>query len=99
MSVQTSVAKLERSLKWERVKMNKVAQETLRTMVYAEMRPIVEALIEKAKTGDHKTAELLFDRTFGKVKESLELSGEVKFSLSNLAAQWEEQKQLEQHAE
>ena len=60
-------------------------------MVYKEIEPIVLALIEKAKEGDHKTAELLFDRTFGKAKENLEISGEIKFSLASLAEQWEEQ--------
>ena len=87
----SSLTNHERYLKQEAAKQNKVAQQILRDLLYTEMRPIVLALIEKAKSGDHKTAELLFDRAFGKAKESLEVSGEIKFSLVSLAQQWEEQ--------
>lgn len=71
----------------------KLAMEKLRTMVYADMEDIVGSLITKAKDGDHKAADLLFDRAFGKAKENLEITGDVKFSLSSLAQQWKEQQE------
>lgn len=37
------------------------------------------------KPSDTRSLQGLFDRAFGKPKESLELSGEVKFSLADLA--------------
>lgn len=92
----SAIANHERALKWERAKQNKVAMEVLRDLVYMEMKPIALALIERAKTGDHKTAELLFDRTFGKAKENLEVDVNVKFSLVDLATKWAEQEKLKE---
>lgn len=71
--------------------------EQLRIMVRAEMIPIVWALIDKAKDGDVKAAQELFDRAFGKAKEHLEISG--KFSLTALAERWQEQKKLREAQE
>lgn len=71
--------------------------EQLRVMVRAEMIPIVWALIDKAKDGDVKAAQELFDRAFGKAKEHLEISG--KFSLTALAERWQEQKKLKEAQE
>ncbi len=88
---KSSIVNHERFIRQETAKQNRMALSVMRDLVVAEMRPIVLALIERAKTGDKGTAELLFDRTFGKVKDNLELSGDVKFSLSSLAAEWEEQ--------
>ncbi len=76
----------------------KIALDILRVKVFEKTGPIVDALISKALAGDHKTAELLFDRAFGKPKESMDV--DVKFSLSSLAHAWEEQekiKALNQH--
>jgi hypothetical protein len=87
----SAVTNHERYLKQQQAHQNRIALQSIREMVYKEIEPIVLALIEKAKEGDHKTAELLFDRTFGKAKENLEISGEIKFSLASLAEQWEEQ--------
>ena len=91
---QSSIANHERFLKQEMIKKNKIALDFLRETVYTEMKPIVLALIERAKGGDYKTAEMLWDRAFGKVKESLEV--DVKFSLSSLAQQWEDQQKARQ---
>ena len=88
----------ERHIKWETAKQNKIALDVLRGLVYVEMRPIVLALIEKAKGGDHKTAELLFDRAFGKTPASVEHTGEIKFSLTGLAQQWEDQQRVKLEA-
>ncbi len=93
----SALANHERHLRQEMVKKNKIALDFLRDAVYLEMKPIVLALIERAKSGDYKTAEMLFDRAFGKVKESLEV--DVKFSLSSLAAQWEEQQKAKQESD
>lgn len=90
------IANHERHLKWEAQKQNKIALEVLKQLVYAEVRPIVIALIDKAKGGDHKSAEVLFDRAFGKPLASVEHSGEIKFSLTSLASQWEEQQKLKE---
>lgn len=88
----SAIANHEKWIAAETKKQGKIALEALRVMVFKETVPIVAALIEKAKDGDHKTAELLFDRAFGKAKESLEV--DVRFSLVRLAEQWEEQKKL-----
>lgn len=84
----TSLANHERYLKIEVAKKNAIALNKLREMVYAEIVPIARALIEKAKEGDTRAAELLLERTLGKVKQGMEV--DVKFSLSSLAQQWEE---------
>jgi hypothetical protein len=81
--------------KWiaaETKKQAKIALDILRMKVFKEIGPIVDALIVKALEGDHKTAELLFDRAFGKAKESIGV--DVKFSLATLAEQWREQQRL-----
>ena len=89
---KSMVTNHERWIAAETKKQGQIALEALRVMVFKETVPIVAALIEKAKDGDYKTAELLFDRAFGKAKESLDVN--VQFSLVRLAAQWEEQKKL-----
>ena len=43
---------------------------------------------------DHKTIEMLLNRTFGKPKESLELGGNVKFSLLDMGRSIEEARKL-----
>lgn len=83
----------ENILRRQYAERHKIALDKIRMMVYAEIKPIVEALIGKAKDGDHKAAELLFDRTFGKAKENLAITGDVKFSLSSLAEQWKERQE------
>lgn len=88
-------AKLANNERWiaaETKKEAKIALDILRHKVFVATAPIVDALIAKALDGDHKTAELLFDRAWGKSKESLEV--DVKFSLSSLAEQWEAQQKL-----
>lgn len=85
----SSLANKERYLRQQALQEKKIALDILRAEVMKEMRPIVLALIDKAKEGDHKTAELLFDRTFGKVKDTVDVN--VQFSLSSLAQEWEEQ--------
>jgi len=43
----------------------------LRQMVLAEIQPIAEALITKAKTGDIPAIKELFDRAFGKAPQAI----------------------------
>ncbi len=93
---KSTLAKHERAIRWEAQKKNKIALDTLRALVYADMKPMVEAQILKAKEGDTKAFDSLLDRAFGKAKENLEISGDVKFSLSSLAQQWEERRKLPQ---
>ncbi|MBP9771424.1 MAG: hypothetical protein KBD16_00655 [Candidatus Pacebacteria bacterium] len=91
---KASIEKLERHLKWEAAKEKKIAQDIMTKMVLAEIRPMVEAQIQNAKDGDTKAFDTLLDRTVGTAKSTLEVTGEVKFSLSSLAQQWEEQQKL-----
>lgn len=84
----------ERWIAAETKKEAKIALDILRHKVFKETGPIVDALISKALDGDHKTAELLFDRAFGKAKESVDVN--VAFSISRLAEQWEEQQKQKQ---
>jgi co-chaperonin GroES (HSP10) len=44
---------------------------------------------------DHKAIEMLLNRTFGKAKESLDLSGEVKFSLLDMGRSIQEARKLQ----
>lgn len=81
----------ERYLKAEARQRNKVALDVLREAVYLEMAPMVRAQIDKALEGDTKAFSELMDRTYGKPKENLDITGDVKFSISSLAEQWEEQ--------
>lgn len=41
-------------------------------------KDILNALVKKAKRGDVRAAEVLFDRAYGKAKEKIEVSGGVK---------------------
>ncbi|MDO8521523.1 MAG: hypothetical protein Q7S52_05405 [bacterium] len=82
--------------KWiaaETKKEAKIALELLRHKVFKATGPIVDALIVKALDGDHKTAELLFDRAWGKAKESLDVN--VQFSLIALAERAKQLKLVE----
>jgi DNA replication initiation complex subunit (GINS family) len=62
------------------------------------MREVIEALHKQAKKGNVKAIETLLDRYYGKVKQQLDLSGEIKQTqqpdLSNLTD--EEKKQFGQ---
>jgi hypothetical protein len=89
MSSKALITNHERYLAAQTRKEAKIALDILRSKVFEKTGPIVDALIVKALDGDHKTAELLFDRAFGKAKESV--SVDVKFSLATLAEQWQEQ--------
>jgi hypothetical protein len=72
------------------------ARELLKTMVFAELGPIVNAQLDLAKghllqttkdgtiyskSPDKGAAELLFNHAIGKPKESVELIGEIKIDV------------------
>ena len=92
MSSKALLSNHEKHIAAETRKEARIALDVLRAKVFREMAPIVDALIAKALDGDHKTAELLFDRAFGKAKESTTI--DIKFSLATLAEQWQEQQKL-----
>lgn len=49
----------------------------------SEARAIIEALHKRAKKGDVRAAELLLERAYGKPKQPIEHSGEIKgFTIS-----------------
>ena len=94
MSSKALISNHERWIAAETKKEAKLALDILRLKVFKATAPIVDALILKALDGDHKTAELLFDRAFGKAKESV--SVDVKFSLATLAEQWQAQQKAKE---
>ena len=51
------------------------ALEYIRERVAEEIEPIMDALISKAKEGDISAIRDLFDRAFGKAKETIEHQG------------------------
>ena len=89
----------ERHLKWETAKEKKIAQAIMTSMVIKQIVPMVQMQIDKAKDGDTKAFDTLLDRTLGPAKATLDVTGEVKFSLSSLASQWEEQQKAKQENE
>ena len=98
---KSTIRNHERHLAWEAAKERKIAQEIMTKMVLAETRPMVQAQISKALEGDTKSFDTLMDRTIGPAKTTVEVTGDVKFSLVSLAARWEEQqkKKLEDKSE
>lgn len=58
------------------------ARRVFAGMLMAEIKPIAEALITKAKSGDVSAAKELFDRSWGKPIQSSELA-----SLDNQSAE------------
>ena len=53
--------------------------------VVAEKEPLISALIKKAKSGDVPALKEVFERVLGKVKESLDVNGQIshKFDVSD----------------
>lgn len=51
------------------------AREFIIQKVCEALEPIIDRLIEDAKKGDKESVKILFDRGFGKPKESMEISG------------------------
>ncbi len=54
------------------------AREYLSRRVEEEIAPIADNLIKKAKTGDVPAIKELFDRAWGKSKESVDITSEGK---------------------
>ena len=48
------------------------------------IKPINEALVEKAKTGDIQAIKELHDRVYGKSPQPMDLKGEVEMSILRL---------------
>jgi hypothetical protein len=57
------------------------AKAELVAMFIAEKKPIFERLIKDAKDGDPQARKELFERVWGKVKENIDLGGEIKHQL------------------
>lgn len=53
------------------------AREFIIKQVCDHLRPIIDKLIEQAEAGDKEAIKILFDRGFGKPKESVEHTGAV----------------------
>lgn len=68
---------------------HRVAKERMLYILVQEQEKIAHALVMKAKTGDVPAIKEFFDRLYGKPKESIEMSGDVQFSLKALAVQRE----------
>lgn len=45
------------------------------TITLADRRAILKAVVEQAKLGDVRAATFIFDRLYGKPKETIEMSG------------------------
>jgi hypothetical protein len=62
-----------------------IQAEQLRAFLVAEVLkekgPIVKALIEKAKAGDTQAIREVLERAIGKVKEQVELNGQLNHTL------------------
>ena len=46
--------------------------------VLEEQEPIIQALVDKGKSGDISALKEIFERVLGRVKEQMELSGQVE---------------------
>ena len=59
--------------------------EAFRTLliqrVIEEQEPIIEALIKKGKTGELAALKEIFERVLGRVKEQMEVSGQIDTEL------------------
>jgi len=53
-----------------------IFRQFLVNRIKREKKPIIDALMTKAKGGDVPALRELFDRAFGKAKESIEIFGE-----------------------
>jgi len=53
-----------------------IFRQFLANRIKREKKPLIDALMTKAKAGDVPALKELFDRAFGKAKESIELMGE-----------------------
>ena len=73
-----------KSLTTLRREADKDAREKFLAFASTQVLPIGDALVEKAKTGDIQAVKEFFDRTWGKAPQSVEISGEVTFSLRAL---------------
>lgn len=64
---------------------HRIAKERLMFLLVHEQERVANALIRKAKGGDVRAIVEFFDRLYGKSKETIDLSGNVTFSLKALA--------------
>ena len=64
---------------------HKISQERLLYLLIQEQEKIAKSLIREAKKGNVIAIREVFDRLYGKPKETIDFGGEVKFSLKSLA--------------
>ncbi len=57
------------------------AREYIAQRVADELEPIITKAIQQAKDGDQAARKELFDRAYGKAKETVEVQGEVNLKL------------------
>lgn len=75
------------SLKTLQSRADKDAREKFLAYASTNVLPVGEALVEKAKSGDVQAMKEFFDRTWGRAPQSLEVKGDIQFSLVSLLAQ------------
>lgn len=57
------------------------AREYIIRRVSEELEPIMDKAIEQAKEGDQASRKDLMDRAYGKAKETIEMTGEMKLQI------------------
>ncbi len=68
---RSSLKNHERALKWHK----KEIEEAVKQQLFADAKPITEALIQRAKEGDIAAIKESYDRMFGKVRQNIGLDG------------------------
>lgn len=67
----TSLKNIEKSLKWDKKKVDKAIEQ----LILARAKEIVEVQIEAATSGSLQAGQYLIDRTFGKARQNIGLDG------------------------